>query len=247
MEGADLIETFRQRTDDCAEPHLFRTSDVLRWASEAEREACLRAKLIFDRTKPSVCLIRVLPGVVMYKLHPLIIEVAAVYLDRSPQFPGWHRKKLGNVDQSNAYRGHRPRDYGNFAGFVTDFSGHVGVHRYSIDGNTLQLYGTPDSGYGPALYPSLPYSLLRLEVYRLPLDNIETPADEPEIPVMHQDGLVDWMLYRAYSTVDSDGQSDPRAAAAEARFEARFGPRPTANQVRMQAEGRRWTTSYGGL
>jgi hypothetical protein len=247
VEGADLIEAFRQRTDDCVEPHLFPESDILRWASEAEREACLRAKLIFDRTKPSVCLVRVLPGITMYTLHPLIMEVSAVYLDRTAQFPGWQRKRLGNVDQSNAHRHRRSRDYGNCGGFVDDFRAGTGVHRYSIDGNTLQLYGTPDSGYDPTLYPQTPYSVLRLEVYRLPLDNIETPADQPEIPAMHQDGLVDWMLYRAYSSKDGEELDDQRATNALALFTQRFGERPSANQVRMQAEGRRWTTSYGGL
>lgn len=244
MEAADIIAAFRQRADDATAPYLYTDEDALRWASEAEREACIRANLIFDRSKPSVCFVPVLPGITSYALNPLIVDVAAVYLDRAAQYPGMNRLALDRADQSNQRaRFRRGRDYGNDLGYRDDFGLGTHVRMYSIDGQTLQLYGTPDTTF--AAMPSLSY--LRLEVYRLPLEAMESPSDEPEIPVVHQDGLVDWMLYRAFSGKDGEELDDRRAVQALTLFTQRFGDRPSANQMRMQAEGRRWTTQYGGL
>lgn len=244
MDASQIEQAFRQRADDNTAPYLFATADVMRWASEAEREACIRAKLIFDRSKPSVCLIAVLPGVTTYRLNPLIIDVAQIYLEREAQYPALKRRRLDRVDQSNANaRVRRCRDYGNTIELSDDFGLGQHVRMFSVDGNTLQLYGTPDVTFeaSPAV------SNLRLEVYRLPLEAITSPSDEPEIPLMHQDGLVDWILYRAFSGVDGEQGDLSRAGAALQLFTQRFGERPSAKQLRMQAEGRRWQTPYGGL
>lgn len=244
MQASDLIEAFRQRANDVAAVQLFDEVDVLRWASEAEREACIRAKLIFDRTKPTICFINVAPDVTTYTINPLITEVSAVYLERSAQYPGMHRKQLDRVDQSNSRaRYRRCRDYGNNYAIGDDFGLGAHVAMYSIDGYALQLYGTPDTTFAPS--PAV--SFLRLEVYRLPLVDMADPSDEPEIPLMHQDGLVDWMLYRAFTGVDNDENAVQRGVLALQLFEQRYGPRPSANQTRMQAEGRRWQTPYGGI
>lgn len=244
MQASDLMQAFRQRANDIVEPYLYEDDDLLRWASEAEREACIRADLIFDRTKPTVCLIPVVAGITSYQMNPLITKVAATRLDRALQYPGWRCHWLNRVDQSNAWkRVRRCRDYGNDIGFTDDYGLGTRLAMYSVDGNTLQIYGTPDDTF--LISPFLSY--LRLEVYRLPLEDMSGPEDEPEIPVMHQDGLVDWMLYRAFTGVSADEEQTRRGALAMQTFTQRYGDRPSANQMRMQAEGRSWRTPYGGL
>lgn len=243
MEGEDFIRTFRQRADDNASPRpLFSDAQILAFASEAEKEAAFRAKLIFDTSRPSICFIPVLAGVTEYKLDPRIIEVASVRLDRSAQYPGMHPRHLRLVDQSNAIRGRRIRDYGNCAGLIDEFGLGSRLSLYAIDGETLRLYGVPDT-----TYITTPASYLRLEVYRLPLEDLSEKFDEFEIPHVHQDGLMDWALYRAYGNKDGEEVDDNRSSLAYARFEQRFGPRKSASAHRMQQEGRRWTTSYGGI
>ena len=244
MDAAALEAAFRQRASDNAQPYIYEHDDVLAWTNEAEREACIRAKLIFDRTKPSVCQVQLAAGVTSYQLNPLIIDVGTVWLDRSAQYPGWRRHCLDRVDQSNARaRFRRCRDYGNDIGWTDDFGLGNQVKMYSVDGNTLQIYGTPDATYDPTPY----YSYLNLEVYRLPVEDMVDGSDEPEIPLMHHDGLVDWLLYRAWAGIDAEANVSARAGDALALFTQRFGERPSAKQMRMQAEGRSWKTPYGGI
>lgn len=112
--------------------------------------------------------------------------------------------------------------------------------------------GTPThftrNGTRIALYPvPVADDTATLAGYRTPLDPLTGQGDEPETPIEHHEHLVDWMLYRAYSTKDSEIEDPQRAAAALARFERHFGPRPTADQVRRQQEKRRNTVRYGGL
>lgn len=64
---------------------------------------------------------------------------------------------------------------------------------------------------------------LRFTVQRLPLKPLRNENDKPEIrPELHR-GLVEWMLYRAYSREDTDLYNDAKAALALRRFEAEFG------------------------
>jgi hypothetical protein len=59
-------------------------------------------------------------------------------------------------------------------------------------------------------------------------DIMVNPQDEPVIPQEFHRDLVHWMLAEAYNVHDSDAL-DPKAAEKyEAKFEARFGKRPSA-------------------
>jgi hypothetical protein len=83
---------------------------------------------------------------------------------------------------------------------------------------------------------------LQLAVYRLPLSPMEADEDTPEIDEQHHDGLVDWMVYKAYQTKDGEQGDRERSQDALALFEARFGPRDSADVRRRQNERRRVTT-----
>lgn len=242
MQASDLIAAFRQRADDKVEPYLFSDPDALQWASEGEREACLRAKLLFDDTS-ALCTIPIAALTPRYPLDPRIVTVDRVWLDRSDLYPGTRKTELRRLDQANTRIGRPDRcDYGNAPYDLATREG-ARLHGYSIDGETLRLYPLPDASWG-----TTPFSVLRLEVYRLPLLGMDAnpAAPGPEIPEIHHDGLIDWMLYRAYSTQDADSNDPNKAADALALFTQRFGDRPSAKAHRMQQEGRRRTTTYGG-
>lgn len=98
--------------------------------------------------------------------------------------------------------------------------------------STLTLYPAP-SGAGTLLS----------DVYRLPLYDIDDSfSDEPEIPAELHMGLVDWVLYRVYSTKDSELEDPARAQAALRDFTDRFGERRTGDAQRRHRERRRVTT-----
>lgn len=127
--------------------------------------------------------------------------------------------------------------------------GRLPLRRESIAGfNGWPSNGTP-RGYalsGRILYvrpiPQTPETLW-LRIYRLPSEPLvlDWPNSEPEIPTSEHLRLLDWALYRAFSKRDADTYEKNRGMDYGARFEANFGPRPSAHarqQYRDAAEHR---------
>ena len=71
-------------------------------------------------------------------------------------------------------------------------------------------------------------SELVLTVQALPSKQLCHERDKPEIRPESHPGLVDWMLYRAYSREDNDLYNDAKALLALRRFEAEFGTKASA-------------------
>lgn len=219
MDAAALVAAFRQRADDATEPYHYADADLYRWLTEAEKEACLRARLIYDDTS-AFLEIPLSDGVGDYALSPLVDRIVTVTLTPSV----WGRPVqlcLTGVDQMRGELVGLPR----LAGRIGQF---------------LRVWPRPAAEVAAT-------TTLRIAAYRFPQFAIEADADEPEIPEEHQDGLVDWLLYRAYSTKDGELEDPSRAQAALAEFTARFGERPTADVLRRHRERRRVTTRYSGL
>ena len=224
MELQDLIDAYRQRADDAVAPYHVTNGVLAKFASEAEREACIRAKLIYDNTTPIYTTLAVLPGVSTYALDPLVQDIDHGSF-RNVDSTRWHKVTLcgmtqieDNCDWQNR-RAPRPCSL---------------VHLSPI--RSVRLWPEPSMA-----------GTLSLSVYRLPVFDMEEMDDEPEIPIEHHDGLVSWMLYRAYSSKDSEMEDPARAAAALNEFTARFGERATADVLRRHRERRPYTTGYGGL
>lgn len=246
MEARQIIDDFRREADDRVEPYHASNEDCLAWLSEAEREAALRARLIYEHVNADLCAIQVVPNQASYSIDPRWFAVEAVALDRTASMPGSEIKPLAPINTLQAAtRGVRvggsmppiPNQPWWFYG-----KGNSRVEAFSIDGQTLTLFCTPDTTFDVSQRPAA----IHLAGYRLPLYDLEDLADEPEIPAMHHDGLVHWLLYRNFSRKDLELQDDQRAMRALAMFEQRFGPRPSAVQLRKFAERRRWTTVPNG-
>jgi hypothetical protein len=224
VNGAELVHAFRQRSDDLVTAggeYLYGSTDLYRFATEGETEACLRAKLLYDTTS-SFLRCTVVAGTSSYALDPRVDRIDRVVLTLTS---GGRPKDLRIVGIDHI---HDRADWHSQTGRPC-LAAHVD--------RRLVLWPTPTAAY---------VGTVQLHAYRLPKYPIEDDGDEPEIPVEHHEGLVDWMLFRAYSTKDGEAGDPERAAAAERAFTIRFGPRPDADTLRRHRERRRVTTRYGG-
>ena len=216
MQASKLLATFRQQAaDDVGPVFVIADEAFYGFLSEAESEACVRARLLRDSTTEQVCRIDLEVGVGTYRLDPRIDLIELVRL-QWPDADSTRRTEIPHLGIEELpierERTGRPR----------------AVFR---EGNTLILDRLPtDPG------------VIHLDVYRLPLWPITRGSDEPEIREEFHLALLDWVKYRAYNTKDSQALDEARAAAAYQRYEAQFGPKPTAWSQRHRQERRRVTT-----
>jgi hypothetical protein len=68
-------------------------------------------------------------------------------------------------------------------------------------------------------------------------EKMVTPQDEPVIPIEFHRDLVHWMVAEAYNVHDSDALDPGAADKYEAKFEARFGKRPSARAEAQRLRG----------
>lgn len=218
MDAQALIDLFRQRADDEAAESQYSDADVLGWLSEGEREACIRAKVLLDDTTEHITEFAIVAGSALLDLDPTVLHIeAATFTPTEGQ-----AIEVGVVGMDWI------RDQ-------CDWRTETASKPYALAHlpSTKQARLWPTASAAGTLY---------LTVRRLPLNDMESLDDEPEIPVEHHDGLVDWALYRAYMGKDVEQEDPARAAQALAAFEARFGARPSADTMRRHAERRRITT-----
>lgn len=217
-EASALLAEYRRRADDRAEPYFMSDAQVLALLTEAEQEACQRSHPIFDYDTDEVV------------EYAVAAEQSSVALD-----PRVWRVDHATFTPDGALRGCRIELTGIDA--IRDMQGGRTVissrpsHAAHSGRSTLTLYPAPSVA-----------GTLRLDVYRLPLYDIEDTYDEPEIPAELHMGLVDWVLYRVYDTPDMELTDPQRAQRALADFTARFGERRTGDAQRRHRERRRVTT-----
>lgn len=218
MNLEQLIAAYRLRSDDRSTPPHVSDADLALFASEAEREACIRARLIFDSTSGTgLTQYAVTANQAVVDIHPLIDIISAARFQ--PAAGGKPRElELTGLDWIQDQ---------------CDWQGRTSSRPCALAHLQKQVRIWPMPSVAGTLY---------LDVYRLPLSALEDPEDDPEIDEDHHDGLVDWMLFRVYSSKDGELEDPKRAADALALFEERFGERPSADVRRRHRERRRVTT-----
>lgn len=223
MELQELENSFRVTTGDHGQPPLWASEDVRRWFNEAEREATERARLLQDKTTASVTRIPLLPDVREYLLHPKIFDVQGVGLTNDM---GKYTDLCRTTEQElDAYARRHP----NYRGWGREFYVYGEAKGNGTAGMRIVLDRAPQLADG----------FLTLNVYRYPMRDMEDSDDEPEIAQRHHDGLLDWVLYRAYTERDIEANAPQRAADHLAVFAGRFGQRVDANVMRKHREQRR--------
>ena len=205
MNLEQLIQQFRIDADDLQTPPLWEPEWVAVWLTEAQSQAAIRGRLLFETSDPAICEIPVTAGVATYPLHRTLYELehlrfkatGATTSDRV------HLKTREELDRIRP--GWRDRSDSQPCFAIQDDTRITLVDRPSVAGT------------------------LYVEGYRLPLRALVNDNDKPEINEAHHRHLVHWALYRAFSKPDADGRDPGRAAAAEAAFTAYFGPLPDAD------------------
>ena len=218
MELTDIIAEFRRRADDAAAQPFYDDDAIAKWASEAEREACIRARLLFDDSTADVTQYAIAIGQAIVQLHPSIDVIA------SASFTPDGSTRVQQMDLVGI-------DYVKEQCDWSTRTSNRPCHLVHLDRGQARIWPTPSIA-----------GTLNLEVYRLPLYDLEDDGDEPEIDSDHHEGLLDWVLFRAYSVKDGELGDPSRASAALADFTDRFGERPDADSRRRQRERRRVTT-----
>lgn len=200
MNLGELIDSYRQESFDTRKPPFVSDSVLTQFANQAEQEACRRAHLLVDSTAP-FCSVDVSTGDDLVQLDPVIINVRRAKLSISA-----YSLTPVRAEEMDRVNPGWERHTGTPTTYVTDYQ----------------------TGY-IRLYPSIKQSAtLTMTVSRLPMDDMEYMEDEPEIRKEYHPGLVNWLLYRAYSKQDSDIFNADKAAASLRLFEAEFGQKASA-------------------
>lgn len=228
-----LIAQFRSDVDDVEEPFLWTKEDAQFYLDDAINEACERAKLIRDATTPEICEVTVTAGTSTYALDSRILQFERAKLD-SMQVPLEITSTLALDSNVTGIwpRGWRSRSsYGSWSTFGTSWESATGrpsalaIDRAGADW-TGRLVPNPTSN-----------DLLRLQVYRAPLESLTDDNSAPEgVPERLHPRLLDWMKHMAYSKQDTETRNDDRAQRFAALFTSAFGERIDANIRRQQQD-----------
>ncbi len=88
MKFSELRLRLRQRLNDISQPYLWGDDELDRYLSDAQLEACTRARLLQDSLTKSVCEVQLVAGETQYKLHPSIQKVLSMSTATSKDVDG---------------------------------------------------------------------------------------------------------------------------------------------------------------
>ena len=179
-----------------ADQFLWTDASLLRYLTEAQRQACNRTDFLYDDESFSITLVA---GSPTYPISNLITRIEQV---------SFAEKTVAHVSKAQLQKEH-PR-------WRTDSGIGTLDAKYTIRSRKLRMYPIPDAAdAGGIVY---------LETYRLPLESITSASDELEIPDEYHRDLIWWVLYEAYSKQDADGYDKERGLMYLSQFEQVFGP-----------------------
>lgn len=206
-----LIEQFRSDTDDLKKPYGWDDPELIRLFNEAEEEAAIRARLIFDRTS-TVTEIPLRAGDRTVAYDETIFDIEVGFLvDASG-----NRHKVTPTDRTEQDR------------VNPDWRTNVGTPTaFVVDDREIEFSAEIDATY-----------TLFIECYRRPAKEMKSVEDAPEINGIHHRMLVEWVKHRAYSKPDTDFFDAGKAKEAIDKFEDHFGYRPNPN-IRKREQSNR--------
>lgn len=200
----ELIIAAQNQADELVDKPdlLWSLAEWTEYVNDAENEACIRANLIIDKSS-SLANITVVGGTATYSTDEKILVIKRV--------------KLLSGTEPLVKTSRRVLD-----ATYPNWEAATGVVRSWLpDGtNKITLYKSPIAG-----------TTMNLMVSRLPenpMTLVNKLIESPEIDAMYHQGLVDWMLHRAYSKQDSETLDKGKAKEHLTRFTKRFGERPPA-------------------
>lgn len=205
----EIRTTTRTTLDDTSTvDQLWTDIELNEYINDAENQSCKIADLLIDSTTASTCDITLVSGTATYSISPLILKILRAFIDGSTRPLVQTTKRV--LDLTYALWASASGDERSF--FIGDT-------------NKLTIYKKPDGS-----------GTLRLTISRLPLVAMSADGDSPEIDAQYHDGMIDWVLYRAYSKQDSKTLDPEKAEIHKNVFNERFGIKPP---VKEQREGKR--------
>ncbi|MEK7425737.1 MAG: hypothetical protein AAB131_18080 [Actinomycetota bacterium] len=233
MDAGQILVVFRSRVHDNVAPYLWSDLEAIEFLNDAQNEAAERARLLRDSTTAEICTVAVTAGTAVYLLDRRIISVERAKLD-SQRLPMQITSTPEMDGPRSATRPGWPQQWRANGTWLAD----SGAGWETQTGTPYFLVLDAEGDRWKATLAGVPIAndTLRLQVFRLPLADIEDEADVPEIPARLHIRLVDWMEYRAYSKVDVETQNDELAARGANAFTSAFGERIDANVRRKQQD-----------
>lgn len=201
MTFTEIEQLVRREIDDevgLDADKYVRQWQILSYLNDAEREACIRGRLLTDSATADVCSIQLTAGVATYLFDPRILLVLRGKLTGAA-------KPLSKISFTRM---------DELLDSWEDQSGEVVAFVTGMDKQQLRLFRVPSAT-----------GVLNLTVVRLPMQDV-TKTTSPEIaPYLHV-SLVPWIKYRIYSNQDSELVNKARASEMLLQFETKFGKRP---------------------
>ena len=157
MNLGELIRRFRTLSNDrVAHPYFWGDTDLKDWFNDAQRQAAIRARLLPEDSIATMCRIPLQAGKHTYKLNPKVYEIIMLRL-----LPG-----NGGRPEPMALKSREWLDANR-----PDWRDDVNPPRFAIQSDiALRVVGAVAAG-----------DVLDLEVYRLPLKDLCSEGDVPEI------------------------------------------------------------------
>lgn len=197
---SDLRSLYRTLADDKVADYLLSDADFLAFLNEAQDEACLRSDLLLDKTS-AFCTITVVVNTSSYTLNASIYGLAYVRL----------------IDAGGVYTRLTSTTYDDLTRDDPSWREQTGPPTaYVQTNNTIELTPVPDAA-----------ATLKLEAYRLPA-RLTIDTSVPEINATLHNALLNWVLYRVYSSPDVDLSNPRKAAEFLGEFAQLFGFKPKA-------------------
>ena len=204
MNLEQLIQQFRVDSDDLMKPYLWDVEWVTAWLNEAQNEAAIRGRLLYEAANAAVCQIAVAANTATHDLHKSLFELVHLRFHAT----GATTSSVVTIKAREELDRIRP-----------GWRDETGTPRHAVQDDTrITLVPRPELA-----------GTLHVEGYRVPLKALENDTDKPELNESHHRHLVHWALHRAFSVPDSETIDQTRAATAEAAFTRYFGPRPDSD------------------
>ena len=190
---------------------LWDTDSLLRKINEAQRQACNRANLIYDDSTPRYTQIVLVAGKASYSFDQKLTVIERIIL-RNKLI---HKKTVEELDK-------RIPTWRTDSGMLNKE-----IHA-TIKGRNISFTPIPDATDAG--------SIVYLETYRLPDNDLMLLSDEPEIPEENHRDLVYWILHEAYKKQDADTFQQEKSDYYLGRFIEIFGPYVPARVRQHQFE-----------
>ena len=212
MNLKDLIARFRVAADDEVETYRWTDKKITMWLNDAVAEAAVRGRLLLESSLAGICRIAAKEGQSTYQLHPALYEIThlSYACDGASEPQQLDLVSTEWLDRNQPGWRHKRMDRVRWA--------------VQSEGAIRLVPAPPRDG------------LIMLEGYRLPLSEMRSGADVPEIHAFSHDKLVLWALYRGFSQPDSAAFDPTRAELSEREFTKYFGRRPDSDMRRETRE-----------